>query len=485
MSAPGERSIDEAYDFSRARRLYARELAYYINFLQQEKKDAQPVPIPYHLYLKTPTTCQRSAMVQAKHLIADLEKGSRGICHIRGAGGVGKSQLIYSVAALLTQKGIEFAIVCPTGCAAAAYGAETIHSYLNIRNCKQDYKSMIQEHVSPALRKKICALKILIIDEAFLMNSRCFAMVLKRIAFIKNITDDLPISILATFDEKQLSLPGASNLFTTPDPNIHDDMTLYGLNMFIPKYSFVMRTNVRQAKDPIYSGILQRLHDDETTPEDIKLISTRLVDRVPPLELKAFWTSIHLFKNNSSVDLWNRYFLSKSAWSLRKVKPVSTPLCLTCELAFPHSWLGKGVPVYLTRNLLVSRRLCNGTCAQVVDVFYSENSDKFPAFITISCASYSGKCLAEDSSIPIPPVTESVLCPHLNKRIKITYFPICNSHARTFFKIQSLSLDSIAVDLDGISLNDKASVYTAFSRCRTLDGLLIHSTRPLEDFFKK
>ncbi len=193
---------------------------------------------------------------------------------------------------------------------------------------------------------------------------------------------------------------------------------------------------------------------------------------------------MHIFKNNSAVNLWNKFYLSRSEWQLREVKPSTSPYCPECESSFPHSYLGTGVPIYLTRNLIVSKRLCNGTLAVVHDLFFANDSDPLPQFVTIHADKYSGKCLSEDQSIPIAPIRETIPCPHLRTKVKVVYFPISNSHARTFYKIQSLSLDSIAVDLDSVSTSDKASVYTAFSRCRTLKGLLVHSKRSLAEFFK-
>lgn len=250
------------------------------------------------------------------------------------------------------------------------------------------------------------------------------------------------------------------------------------------KYSFELKTNMRQRGDIVYQQILQRIHDKQSTDDDINILSSRLVENVTQSELKSFWTSIHLFSTNAEVNSWNEYFLSHSDYSVRPIRPISDPECILCASEFSSSFLGKNVPIILQRNLFVSKNICNGSLGIVKDLYYSDNYQPLPDFITVIIDRYSGKKIEEDLSLPLTPLKETIFCSHLDRKIKVIYYPIKNSHARTFYRIQSVTLDKIAVSLEGVSYNDHASIYTAFSRCVSLNGLLVQSRRPLKNFFQ-
>lgn len=480
----GFRDIDLAFDFERAKSTYKKSKEYYAGFLQEAKHSTVFKPMLYAMYIKPPTDCQRKAIELAKQVIEDTKHNKPSVYIMRGSGGVGKSNVFFSIANILTQKNIPFMIASPVGISCIQFNSCTVHSFLGIRNVKQDYKKMITADVSPAVSERIRKLQILMIDEIFLLNAKMFTVLIERIKFIKRTNNNPPITLICGGDDFQLTLPGGVPLHTCPDASIHDEMTLQALNIISnAKYKITMTTNVRQMSDPCYKDILVRLHKKQTTLDDISKLSTRLAQHLSVSEVLAFLDSIHIFSTNVKADAWNEYYLSQSSYSLRPIRPSTTPNCDQCELLFPHSFLGKNVPIFLTRNLIVQCNLVNGSTGYVEELYFENKKQPLPTFITIRIPKYHGIRLAEDGSIPITSLEETVWCPHSLKTIKVTYYPIKNNQSRTVYKIQGCTLDSVVVDLNGFRVNDTPALYTALSRCTSIDKLLIHSKRPLKDFF--
>lgn len=93
MNSLGCRDVDLAFDYDRARNTYKKSLSYYTKFLQEVKKTSTHHPIPYSLYVKELTPCQRSALKLVHSAINDLRNYRYTLTHLSGGAGVGKSQL--------------------------------------------------------------------------------------------------------------------------------------------------------------------------------------------------------------------------------------------------------------------------------------------------------------------------------------------------------------------------------------------------------
>ncbi len=478
----GYRDIDKKFPFDKARSKYRRELSYYLDFLKNAKKVASYKKIPYGLFIKPPTPCQKKAMVVVREAIRDTLANNECLLTIEGQAGTGKSNTFFMIAELLTQLNIEFCICAPTAVACQQYGAFTVHSLLGIYNIKQTMNQMVNLPVHPAVYERLKKTRIILLDESYLLGSRGLSLLCRRLRLIKKTTKTLPVTIIMAGDVGQLSVICDIALFDDPKPD-HDEMVLEGNSIYKNRrYKVTLSTNVRQNTDEKFQGILKRLHDDEFTLNDVDALSKRLSSNLTDEQLLPFYDSVHIFSTNLKAQAWNDFYLMNSEISVRKLKPNLDPFCEICEKDYPVSYVGTGAKIIFQRNIINQFNLCNGTLAEVEEVYYSNNNQGLPDFISCNIPSYSGPTLYEDNLIPVVPIQETIICNHLNKKIKVTYYPIKNSYSRTTYKVQSITLPKVTIDFEGFRFKDKG-VYTSLSRCVSLDNVLIHSKKPLASYF--
>lgn len=478
----GFRDIDKKFPFQKAREKYRRELTYYTDFLKNAKKIATYKKIPYGLFIKPPTSCQRRAMSVVREAIRDTLNNDACFLSLTGGAGTGKSNTFFMIAEFLTQQNIEFVICAPTAIAAQQYGGYTIHSLVGIYNVKQTMQEMVHAPVHPSVYERIKNLRVILLDEVFLLGCRGLSMLCRRIRLIKKTTKTLPVTLICAGDEAQLISVGDVALYSDPKPD-DDEMVLEGSSIYKNRrYSITLTTNVRQITDEKFQGILKRLHDDEVTRDDVRSLSKRLSCNLTDEQLLPFFDSIHIFSTNQKAQAWNDFYLSNSEISVRPLRPQLLPFCEICEKDYPVSYVGTGAKIIFQRNLINQFNLCNGTLAEVEEVYFSSDTQPLPDFVSCSIPTYTGPRLFEDNFVPVVPIQETIICRHIDKKLKVTYYPIKNSYSRTSYRVQSATLKRITVDFDGFRFKDK-SIYTSLSRCVSLDNVLIHSKKPLENYF--
>ncbi len=421
-------------------------------------------------------------MCLVREAIRDTLNNDECLLTLEGAGGVGKSNTFFMIAELLTQLNNEFCICAPTAVAAQQYGGFTVHSLLGIYNIKQTMNEMVFAPVHPAVHERVKKLRIILLDESFLIGCRGLSLLCRRIRLIKKTTKTLPVTLILSGDAMQLSVVGDYALYGDPKPE-HDEMVLEGSSIYNNRrYKITLLTNVRQNKDEHFQGILKRLHDDEITIDDVEALSKRLSCNLTDEQLLPFFDSIHIFATNQKAQAWNDFYLLNSEISVRPIRPQLKPFCESCAKEYPVSYVGTGAKIIFQRNLINQFNLCNGTLAEVQEVYFSNNNQVLPDFICCSIPSYTGPRLFEDNFVPIVPLQETILCRHLDKKIKLTYYPIKNSYSRTAYRVQSITLQKVTIDFEGFHFKDK-SAYTSLSRCVSLDNVLIHSKKPLANYF--
>lgn len=478
----GSRVIDKKFPYERARQKYRRELSYYLEFLKNAKKVATYKKIPYGLFIKPPTPCQKQAMVVVREAIRDTLADNECILTLEGGAGVGKSNTFFMIAELLTQLNVEFSICAPTAVSAAQYGGFTVHSLLGLYNIKQTMNEMVHAPVHPAVHERIKKLRVIILDECFLLGCRGLSLLCRRIRLIKKTTKTLPVTFMLGGDFGQLTVVGDVALYDDPKP-YHDEMVLEGISLYRNRrYQITLTTNVRQNTDEKFQGILKRLHDDQITMDDVEALSKRLSSNLTDEQLLPFYDSVHIFSTNQRAQAWNDFYLLNSDISVRQLRPILLPFCEICEKDYPVSYVGTGAKIIFQRNIINQFNLCNGTLAKVEEVFFSNRNQSLPDFISCRVPSYTGPCLFEDNCVPIVPLQETIVCKHLDKKIRLTYYPIKNSYSRTTYKIQSITLQKVTINFEGFKFKDKG-VYTSLSRCVKLDSVLIHSKKPLASYF--
>lgn len=486
----GERSIDQSFPYERARAIYTRDFKHYITFIPTMRQYIRPKPFPYSLCTKTLTPCQREALKTIHDIIKHSKRGDHKLVFISGAGGVGKTATLISTAKLLRQYDIPFQVISAVASNCHAIGGITAHSFLGWHKIKQSYKELIKEHVPPRVRERISQTKWLLCDEISLFVCQLFYSILARIWFVKSksppaeITiNNLPVTIVAFGDFLQLANPFDYILCGKPRED-HGDEIKSALEIFKnAHYVKELVTNVRQQDDLVLQRILTNIRHDCVNQQDVASLQTRLTINLSSDEIESFSNSIHIYSSNSLCEQFHEKYLSTKDIPIKRVNPELSIDCSDCRKLYRPVFLGKGVDVTLTRNLLTAACITNGASATVVDLFYISNDDNLPAFVTLKFKSnYCGTKLDEDGSVAITYQREFCTCPHFNKKYSVKFYTLTNGNACTTYKIQSKTLTSAWCCFKGYKFKSK-EIYVALSRVKRLDQLVIESDKPLEDYF--
>lgn len=286
---------------------------------------------------------------------------------------------------------------------------------------------------------------------------------------------------VSTGDPKQLSSVLDVNLDSTPKET-HDPMTKEALEIVSnAHYKFELKTNMRQSGDVTFQQILTNIRNGRVSENDVTLLETRLDTNLDPNELNSFIDATHIFATNKFAENWNEIYLSQKPIAIKVVPPVLTPECEFCAREYYGCFLGKGVSASITRNLCPVKNVVNGSECTVEELFYENDHDPLPTFVTVHVKNYSGATL-DDKTIPIPCVTERAFCPHSESFYEIKFIPLRTNYGLTVFKAQSRTIEKIWVNFTGFKFQDKA-IYSSLSRCVSLNNVVIRSPIPLRDYF--
>lgn len=82
--------------------------------------------------------------------------------------------------------------------------------------------------------------------------------------------------------------------------------------------------------------------------------------------------------------------------------------------------MGKDIRVLLQKNLISENCLVNGSLCIVKHVYYKNDKDELPEFITCEVPGYIGTKLSEDGTVPFSYNEYTIICKHHNQKIKVT-----------------------------------------------------------------
>lgn len=488
----GSREIDENFPYERARKKYTQKRKKYIQFVANAKDGFKQKTFPHWLLTKTPTPDQKHATQIVFEMINAYKKGQKTLFILEGEGGSGKSQCFHQFCALLKQQNMSYDVVSPTAVNTTSIGATTLHGYLGWYLIKKRYEDLVDESIFPSVRARIKQTQFLLLDEIGMVGAAFFWAVIMRIWKVKSKNpptalsiNNLPVSIIAAGDFRQLGCISDRNLKTPISdsfaPNIKTSLQIFAQ----AHYRFELQTNIRQNNDPIYQRILKHIREEKFDDEDLHALETRLEQNVDDSELERFFPAVHIFSTNFQCELWHKFFLSQQNIPIKLIQPQSSISCAVCTKEYRPCYLGKGVNVFVTRNLFTAAGLCNGVESVVEDIYYPKGKNK-PIFVTIKKPEgYSGAVLDEDGTIPIGFQKDFLYCMHKKKKFFVEYIPLSNSQAITIWKAQGRTINPLVACFDGFRLNDNRSVYTSLSRCGSLSNLIIKSQLPLKEYFSR
>ena len=381
-------------------------------------------------------------------VVAKVKQGKNVI--ITGSAGTGKSFLVKYLCKEFDEGGKIFRIVAPTGVAAVNVGGQTIHRFLGIRpeiKTLADYMKMCMK------RSKVpwASLKAIIVDEVSMIHPQLFYL-FDSIARLHKKAD-IPfggIQMIFIGDFYQLC-PIKQKSDNAGDPEYVFETKLWKeMSPCITVLKKVMRQN-----DQDFIDALNDLR--------VGLFSPRVVSMVQQCARNKKIPGKHyvkLFALNAQKNYANETELARLKTESREYNAVDIGderYLKDCR-AEKKITLKIGCPVMLLWNM-PAYGLCNGSIG-IVEKFETIGLPvvKFNAGVTI-------------------PVPQQVWTIQEKNRHGVhilasrTQIPLAVAYSLSIHKTQSLTLDNLEVDCQGIFTTGQ--LYVAFSRASSMEGLVI------------
>lgn len=412
---------------------------------------------------------------------------------LTGKAGTGKTTFLRHIVRASSKESI---VVAPTGVAAIHAAGSTIHSMFglplkgfiptndpvdhNIANNPQSLGRHLRYRQDK--RKMLLELELLIIDEISMVRADILDAVDYALRYVRRNTMPFGgVQILAIGDLFQLSPVVRRSEWPTLSP-------YYSKPYFFESIAWkklgaltLELQKVYRQKNENFLSILNRIRTGETEPEDISQLNKRMLSES---EIDKLPDTIVLTTHNATADRINHKRLDKLKGSPFHFKAdISGEFSETSYPVESSISLVEEAQVMFVRNDTESGRYFNGKIGKVIEV------DK--KSVKVQCGN--------ESPIEVEVIEWENFRYTLNDKGEIvqnkigsfTQFPLRLAWAITVHKSQGLTFDRIVLDLSRSFA--PGQVYVALSRCRTLEGLHLHSPlnmqnimvdRTIVDFYK-
>lgn len=395
---------------------------------------------------------------------------------LTGKAGSGKTTLLKKIA---DKSAKNFAIAAPTGVAAINAGGVTIHSLFHLpTTClipSNDFidstfaanRGFLVSHLrfSKEKKKVLEELELLIIDEVSMVRTDILDAIDFALQFVRrNKAPFGGVQVLLIGDMHQLP----------PVTRDHDWEILkkyytspYFFDSLVWKKLDAVQIELKKIyrqQDEKFVSILNNVRDKQLEVEDFEQLDKRYQPGFKPEE-KGY---IILTTHNKKADLVNDQ-------ELRNLSGKMHSFAARIEGEFPENMypcdpdlkLKEGAQVMFIKNDVESGQYFNGKLAQVksisgdnITVTFNDTKEAFTLF----------RETWENISYNIEKGTGKI---HKNQLGTFTQYPLRLAWAITIHKSQGLTFDKVIIDA-GQSFA-AGQVYVALSRCRTLEGIVLHS----------
>lgn len=417
---------------------------------------------------------------EANYVLQFINQTHRSV-FLTGKAGTGKTTLLKEIIRT-THKNT--AVVAPTGIAALNAGGVTIHSMFQLplggfipdnstgqflENSKFESRATLRRHFKMSGLKKavIRNLDLLIIDEVSMLRSDLLDAVDFMLQSVRK--RNLPFGgVQVLFIGDLLQLP----------PVIREDEWRVLRNYYRGKFFFnahvieqhpplyIELSKIFRQTDDRFISILNNLRNNQITTQDVAVLNQHVQ---PKFDLKANKGYIILTTHNAKADEIN-------AQSLKDLSDKSHFYKADIIGDFPEKIfpleaqleLKVGAQIMFIKNdISVEKKFFNGKMATVKSVSENEIFVHFPEENkTIEVEKYEWQNIRYTVNENTKEVEEEVLG-------TFTHYPIKLAWAITVHKSQGLTFDKAALDVSQVFLPGQA--YVAFSRLRTLEGLILLS----------
>ncbi len=395
---------------------------------------------------------------------------------LTGKAGTGKTTLLKNIARKTTKN---FVIVAPTGVAAINAGGVTIHSQFNLPltsfipssewtdlNIVTNRRALI-EHMNfrKEKRKVIQEMELLIIDEVSMVR----ADILDAVDFVMRTVrrNQEP------FGGVQVTLIG--DMHQLP-PVVKDNEWNILKNYYSSPYFFdsvvwkqldaaeIELKQIYRQSDERFLRLLNNIRHQQLDEDDYEELKKRYNPIFRPTEKGYILLSTHNNKANSVNESELKRLGARPYTFEAEVTGDFPEHIYPCE---KYLLLKEGAQVMFTRNDSEAGKYFNGKLAVVkkiagdnVTVTFSENSEEY----------LLKKEIWENISYTVDESKDKI-----EKNVVGTFsqYPLRLAWAITIHKSQGLTFDKVIIDA-GHSFAP-GQVYVALSRCRTLEGIVLHS----------
>lgn len=404
----------------------------------------------------------RSQVVAMKYI---FDKNSTGHIFITGWAGTGKSTFLKRILPFLG----DYGVVAPTGIAALNIQGSTIHSYFSFnmvpywpefKNGK--FKNHIELYLTKEKRAVIRKLKFLVIDEMSMVRADLLDRVAEALRMVRGSNEPFGgVRLIMMGDLSQLP------------PVLKDDdpmLTYYDTRFFFSSkalmasgFKVVIFDKVYRQKDPRFINILNDIRNGNLSKESEEILNTRVVGGNAPSN------AIYICSTNSESSSINSSSLQRNmnpAFSFISYKEGDAPKDAPCEDILT---VKVDARVVMTKN---GPGYVNGSMGKVTKIV-DDRSDPEKSYIEVLI---DGK----DKPSRIKRETwEKIKYTVAGGQIltyavgKITQFPMRLGYSISAHKSQGMTLDSVILKMN--KAFESGQVYTAISRCRSLEGLFLTS----------
>ncbi|PNH49352.1 hypothetical protein VD0003_g7784 [Verticillium dahliae] len=474
---------------------------------------------------------------------------------VGGEGGTGKSRVIEAIAALFASKGISHRLLltAKSGTAAASINGITIHSACGfskdatVRSRRAEPDGFVASS-SAGLRvdgKTTAEWQekwLLIIDEVSMLGARTLYAVNERLCQLRESARDfggIPIVLFCgdfhqfrPVQERSILLPSTAiawdedQSFRAEQRYQHDRA-----HALWNKFTVVVMLSeqVRAAGDRELQRLLMRVRQGVQDQSDLDFLNSRCYRKNRPIPWESGVTVVTPLNRNR----WNlnveealcfqkareaqlRIFISEHRWKDGEPTEEEAVMILNqgddSSIPVPGVFIFvPGMPIVVNQNTHMGLKLVNGASYAAVDVILDKAypGHRIGAGAVVHFGPLAGLVLASETTrdlrfVGMPPGTIlltplSIKIERQRKRPWQTTdasrrgLPCAAAFACTDYKVQSKTLDRVALELRGTrttTINGQAiptqcdpySLYVQLSRCKSLDGIMLLSEARERDF---